>query len=108
MRLALLLALSCACADEFNDVTGGWGLDLTWLPGVGKVYECRVQIAPGYTDKVELCWNGEVGDLQDGVADRFGAQFVDCYDTPRHSGVCWFCCGDCGTGANAKNGSWCI
>jgi hypothetical protein len=97
--LAVLLLSSCA---DFKELGGGWGADLTWIPGVGQVFVCSVS-----GDEIELCYDGEASDLLDSLQDN-GVGATKCGATQRHLGPCIYCCGDgCGRGANAFNGAWC-
>lgn len=99
--LLLALALLAGCQDV-KEIGGGLGVDLTWVPGVGRVYACS---AGG--QEFEFCFDGSNDELADDLTTNgFGAAI--CGVTQRHLGPCLYCCGDdCGRGANAFNGSWC-
>jgi hypothetical protein len=92
-------ALCCGCQD-IKEIGGGAGID---LPGdfLGVVYECR------FTDgsETEFCWADSENELVLSLNDN-GFDTVDCYDTPRHAGPCWYRCPG-GRGCNSFSGCWC-
>lgn len=94
-----MLASACSLQD-IKEVGGGAGID---LPGdfFGVVFECR------FTDgtQTEFCWNKSENSLILSLNDN-GFDVVDCYDTPRHAGACWYHCSS-GRGCNAFGGCWC-
>ena len=86
-----------------QNIGGGAGLDLTFIPGIGQVFSCDVSDGT----QLELCYDGESDQLLASLQDA-GVGATKCGATKRHAGVCIFCCGDdCGRGANAFNGCWC-
>lgn len=81
------------CLALTGCIGGGTGLD---LPGLAVVYECHRG-----ADTVEVCWPGEVEQLDAELA-------AHCEPTPRHLGPCRYCCGSgCGAGCNAYQGCFC-
>lgn len=99
-RVLLLVALLGGCSvQDVKELCGGCGIDLTFLPNIGQVFECKTNGAT-----LELCYEGESGDLESELVDA-GYTRVDCYDTPRHAGACIWTC-DGGRGCNAKSGCW--
>jgi hypothetical protein len=98
----LYVFLVCALTgcQSCRELGGGAGID---LPFLDVVYECDYD---GGT--LELCWDDGESALEVSLADN-GYPGASCSPTSRHLGPCIFCCGsDCGRGANAFNGSWCL
>lgn len=94
-RLVVIAAFFAACSD-LKTIGGGWGID---LPGFDVARECLFE--DGRTEE----WCSPLSD--DELAEQTGADV--CYDTPRHSGPCYYHC-DGGRGCNALealNGCWC-
>lgn len=106
MRLLILLALaSCTAIETGAGHVAEFVACPTDLIDCGHVYMCE---APADNDlgHVEVCIND---DREGGDAVALAElEFGTCAPTPRHQGLCIWCCGsDCGRGANAFNGTFC-
>ena len=106
--LMLWSASGCDTAKRVGGEVGGtaaeWIACPTDLIDCGHVYQCA-SAADTPSGFVEICVNDDDApeDL-DAVEAMYGA----CELTPRHQGLCLFCCGpDCGRGGNAYNGTYC-
>lgn len=67
----------------------------------GHVYMCA-QEADNALGHVEIC------KLDEHPLEWVEAIYGTCEPTPRHQGLCWWCCGEgCGAGGNAYNGTFC-
>jgi hypothetical protein len=100
LRLApLCLLLAC---QDIKELGGGAGLDLSFIPGLGQVFQCDV------TDgtQLELCYDGESSDLLD-LLQANDIPASACGPTQRHAGPCWFHCSS-GRGCNAFQGCACF
>lgn len=81
--------------EDLSDVAEAYCALHPELP-CGHVYQCE-------TGPVEFCVIGPWRDVPE-VEALYGA----CTPTPRHVGLCWYCCGaGCTAGCNALNGCWC-
>lgn len=76
----------------------------TDLIDCGHVYMCAAE-ADNDLGHVEICINDDdAPDDAAAVEEMYGR----CEPTPRHQGLCLYCCGpDCGRGGNAFNGTFC-
>jgi hypothetical protein len=115
--LALALAV-CACGGwesagiAIKKVAGtiaGTAAEYTACPlglfDCGHVFQCEGTEVDTPSDYVEICIDD---DDQPEQLDEIEAAFGDCSPTPRHVGLCRYCCGaDCGRGGNAYSGTWC-
>ena len=109
----LLGAAVFACTDV-RHVGGGAGLD---LPLLDVVFQCDLTdlivdqrgSASAVTTTYEWCFNDSAVVLVDTILAVGLAREATCYATPRHAGVCYWCCGDgCpARGSNALNGQFC-
>lgn len=101
--IVFLLAGCTAATNVAGDVTEFVACP-TDLIDCGHVYMCE-QTADNELGRVEICIDDD--DDPDALASaerKYGA----CVPTPRHQGLCIYCCGaNCGRGANAFNGTWC-
>jgi hypothetical protein len=80
-------------------------LDISTLIECGHVFECDGTVADTPGGFIELCIDDDDHPEQ---LDAIEALYHDCAPTPRHEGLCSYCCGpDCGRGANAYNGCYC-
>jgi hypothetical protein len=103
VRVLALLALLSSC-ESVKEIGGGAGLNLTWIPGVGQVFQCEYADGGG----AEFCFDGDADELAQQLVAAGVSADAACEPTPRHIGVCLACCDDdCGRGANALHGTWC-
>jgi hypothetical protein len=98
----------CTTIEHEAGNVGGTLAELVACPtdliDCGHVYLCAAP-ADNPLGHVEICVDDDdhPEQLAD-VEDVYGA----CVPTPRHEGLCIYCCGDgCGRGANAYSGTWC-
>lgn len=110
LRVLLLAAglFACAQVKEAGGEVGGhlaeWIACPTDLIDCGHVYMCE-QAADNALGHIEICVDDD--DHPEQLAD-VEAAYGACDLTPRHEGLCLYCCGaDCGRGGNAYNGTWC-
>jgi hypothetical protein len=102
--LFLWLSLGCAAIESAGGEVAEFIACPTDLIDCGHVYECE-QAADNELKHVEICIDDD-----DHPEDLDAAEVVygACWPTPRHQGLCLFCCGPtCGRGANAFNGTFC-
>lgn len=106
---ALLLwsGSGCQTAKSIGGEVGGaaaeWIACPTDLIDCGHVFMCAA-VADNALGHVEICVNDDDTDDLVAVEALYGA----CELTPRHQGLCLFCCGpDCGRGGNAYSGTYC-
>lgn len=116
MWLVVLLALAgCGAYDSARDGVkqaagwvGGTLAEYTICPldviDCGHVFECTGTRADTPSGFVELCLNDDDEPEQlDEIEETYGM----CSPTPRHQGLCSYCCGpNCGRGGNAYSGTW--
>jgi hypothetical protein len=110
MAVTIAVALSaCGFAKDVGGEVGGNVAEVLACPiglfDCGKVFMCDTP-AENELGLVEICVDHDdhPEDL-DAVEAKYGA----CVPTPRHQGLCKFCCDDdCGRGANAFSGTWCM
>jgi hypothetical protein len=108
VMVALVLS-SCTLAKEAGGEVGGTVGELIACPlDLFDCGEVRLFTAPADNDlgRIELCI-----DADDHPEDIDAAELVygPSEPTPRHQGLCRFCCGDdCGRGGNAFSGTWCM
>ncbi len=80
-------------------------LEIESIIECGHVFECTGTTADTPSGFVELCLDDDDHPEQ---LDEIEAAFGDCSPTPRHQGLCSYCCGaGCGRGGNAYSGTWC-
>ena len=110
MRALVVLALLAGCADvaatvtpqpdDYVSVAEAYCKAHPELP-CGHVYECDAA-ADNALGHIEIC----VAQQQSLTAAE--AVYGACAPTPRHEGLCWWCCGaGCGGGCNAYSGCFC-
>jgi len=106
--VVFVLLVSCTTVKKVGGEIGGtaaeWIACPTDLIDCGHVYMCE---APANNDlgHVEICVNDD--DAPEDL-DAVEAMYGDCELTPRHQGLCLYCCGaGCGRGGNAYDGTWC-
>lgn len=107
--LILSACLGCSALKEGAGDVGGTVADFivcpTSLVDCGHVYLFPSSPADNPLDAVELCVDDD-----DSPEDLDAAELVygPSEPTPRHQGLCIFCCGpDCGRGGNAYSGTFC-
>jgi hypothetical protein len=105
---ACLPLLACAQVKEVGGEIGGhvaeWIACPTDLIDCGHVYQCA-QLADTPSGFIEICVDDD--DHPEDL-DAVEALYGICEPTPRHEGLCIFCCGpDCGRGGNAYSGTYC-
>lgn len=107
--VCIYVAAGCSDLEEAGgDIAGpiaeGTICQTGWLIDCGHVYECA-EPADNPLGHVEICIE------DDSHAEQFAdieALYGECKPTPRHEGLCSYCCGaGCGRGANAYNGTYC-
>jgi hypothetical protein len=103
--LAVGLSGGCSEVKQVGGDIGGniaeWIACPTDLIDCGHVYECAAP-ADNPLGHVEICVDDET------AIEDVEAVYGDCAPTPRHEGLCSWCCGaNCGRGANAYDGAWC-
>lgn len=117
MRALVFMLLLSSCSfvgwvdDGAKDIGGEVGGHLvqwiacpTDLVDCGHVFMCEAP-ADNELGHVEICVDDD--DHPEQLAD-VEALYGACVPTPRHEGLCLFCCGpNCGRGANAFNGTYC-
>lgn len=70
----------------------------------GHVYLCQTPSTNPDNEygRIEIC------KLDDHPLEWLEAVHGSCEPTPRHQGLCWWCCGEgCGAGGNAYDGTFC-
>jgi hypothetical protein len=102
------LGAGCSVVKSVGGEVGGhaaeWIACPTDLVNCGHVYMCDA-FADNELGHIEICVDDD--DHPEQLAD-VEAAYGECDLTPRHQGLCLFCCGtDCGRGGNAYNGTWC-
>ncbi len=100
MRWALLLLAACTAAKDAAGELGGTIGEQLACPA--DLIDCgHVLVCGG----VEFCFDD---DMPEGI-DAAEAKLGDCYPTPRHEGLCAWCCGEgCPAhGCNSGGGCWC-
>lgn len=116
MRALVFMLLLSSCSfvgwvdDGAKDIGGEVGGHLvqwiacpTDLVDCGHVFMCEAP-ADNELGHVEICVDDDHPEQLADVEALYGA----CVPTPRHEGLCLFCCGpNCGRGANAFNGTYC-
>lgn len=109
MRSLILLIFIGACADPIgavvdpDDLVGTAEAYCAAHPELpcGHVFECDAE-ADNALGHVELCV------LDTLPLESAEAVYGSCHPTPRHEGLCWYCCGaGCTAGCNAFNGCFC-
>lgn len=107
--IALAVALvGCSAVKETGGEIGGtlaeWVACPVDLVDCAHVFKCEAQ-NENPSGHVELCIDDD--DDEDALS-RAEKRFGDCAPTPRHQGLCKYCCGDdCSSGCNAYNGCFC-
>ena len=117
IRIAIALLVLCSCTvvgwvEDGGKKIGGeigghvaeWIACPTDLINCGHVYQCDTP-ADTPSGLVEICIDD---DATQSPADYEDINGTTCELTPRHEGLCIWCCGpDCGSGCNAFSGCWC-
>lgn len=114
-KAAVLVALALAgcqtCKAAGGEVAGTIAeyticpADLESIIECGHVFECYAAPAETPSGFVEICIDDDDKPEQ---LDAIELAYGDCAPTPRHQGLCSYCCGaDCGRGCNAFSGCWC-
>ncbi len=99
--LVLLVFAGCNTVKHAAGDVGGTVAEYTVCPlgliECGHVFQCEAG--------VEICIDDDDHPEQlDEIESTYGA----CAPTPRHQGLCSYCCGEnCGRGCNAFSGCWC-
>lgn len=117
MATSLLLIASCGAFEGAGraikataGTIGGTLAEYTVCPldlGIdcGHVFECYGTIAETPSGFVEVCIDDDDDPDQ---LDEIETLYGDCAPTPRHVGLCSYCCGPtCGRGCNAYSGCYC-
>lgn len=87
-----------------QNIGGGAGLDLTFIPGVGQVFSCDVSDGT----QLELCYDGEAGELAQQIVAAGWSDKATCGPTQRHAGPCLYSCPPPAHGCNAFQGCACF
>lgn len=111
MRELTMLLMALACCTTAKDVGGEVGGSVaewiacpTDLINCGHVYMCEAT-AGNELGHAEFCLNDD--DAPEDL-DAAEAKYGACEPTPRHQGLCLYCCGPgCGRGCNAYSGCYC-
>lgn len=110
VTIVLVLLAACSTSDiapqpqDLSSVAEQYCKDHPALP-CGHVYECTGTTAMNQLGFEEVCvvQFGDYADLT--LAEQM---YGGCVPTPRHEGLCWWCCGPgCTSGCNAYNGCFC-
>lgn len=111
--LAALLLSSCSVAGWVEDKgasAAATAADVVLCPiglfDCGQVYACFGTPRDNPLGVVEICIDY---DDQPEQLDEIEAKYGECEETPRHEGLCRYCCGEgCpARGSNAFNGMYC-
>lgn len=106
--LWLCLLLGCkAAAGEVLGTVADYTVcpaDIESIIECGHVFQCAAA-AETPSGHVEICIDDDDHPEQlDGIESLYGM----CIPTPRHQGLCSYCCGEgCGRGCNAFSGCYC-
>ena len=113
LRYLLIAALTgCATCKHTAGEVGGTIVEYTVCPAdldsileCGHVFQCEGMTSDTPSGFVEICIDDDDHPEQlDAIEATYGA----CAPTPRHQGLCSFCCGpECGRGCNAFSGCYC-
>jgi len=113
LRFILIAALAaCAKVKHTEGTVGGTvaeyticSLDIESIIECGHVFQCEGTPSDTPSGFVEICIDDDDHPEQ---LDAIETTYGDCSPTPRHQGLCSYCCGpSCGRGCNAFSGCWC-
>ena len=104
--------LGCTQAKKVGGYVGGTVAEYTVCPlevesiiECGHVFQCEGTVVDTPSGFVEICIDDDDHPEQ---LEQIEAAYGDCSPTPRHQGLCSYCCGPtCGRGCNGFSGCWC-
>lgn len=109
MRYLLIFLCACSFIKEAGGEVAGTIGEYTLCPieaiNCGHVFQCTGTMVDTPSGFVEICIDD---DDQPEQLDSINSIYGDCSPTPRHEGLCSYCCGpSCGRGCNAFSGCFC-